>query len=255
MVDRVQVGARVDSEVYEEFKQYVKDEAGASGGSIGRELERAMKDRMEAEDSLSTIQKQLDRIEAKQDELIPDDTGGAPTSSSESLEREKLSDSNSSTETEGYGGRTEKKIQAIAADLPDDTKVKEYVVEAAIEDNAGTSFKTIQKYKRLLHRRGYAIQHPVSEDMYYTSPTPLVISLELGSGLSDEAYRSFVRTMRDFLGDNWYLEAIPEKTLRDWLIDGDGLRYDEVVDGVKMSSEEYAIENGIIDRDDGRSFQ
>jgi len=80
MGKQVQPGAKVDEETYERFRQFVQDNHGKTRGSLGDELERAMKQRMEdanGPDRLARIENDLATLKAQ---LADADTdGGAVT--------------------------------------------------------------------------------------------------------------------------------------------------------------------------------
>lgn len=54
---QVQVGARVDRETYDAFRQYVEDEHGSVRGNLGRELTQAMEEYLASQYGASQIQR------------------------------------------------------------------------------------------------------------------------------------------------------------------------------------------------------
>ena len=75
MSDRVQPGGRVDEQVYEKFKQFVRDRHGTTRGVLGEELEKAMRQRMNAErgnDQLTRIENDVATIKAQLAEIEAD---------------------------------------------------------------------------------------------------------------------------------------------------------------------------------------
>jgi len=81
MGDRIQPGARVDRELYEEFKRWVKKSRGDRRGTVGQELEKAMRDRINGSGP-ARQEERLDRIEQKVEAVIESttaDADGGPT--------------------------------------------------------------------------------------------------------------------------------------------------------------------------------
>jgi len=67
MAQRVQPGGRVNEEVYERFREFVKQQHGGVRGNLGRELEQAMCNRMDVangKDSMTRIENDVATIKA-----------------------------------------------------------------------------------------------------------------------------------------------------------------------------------------------
>lgn len=74
MGERIQPGGRVDKETYERFKEFVQSQHGSVRGNLGREMEKAMRDRINAatgpnaitriEDDVATIKAMIAEGEA-----------------------------------------------------------------------------------------------------------------------------------------------------------------------------------------------
>lgn len=82
MGNQVQPGAKVDEETYERFRQFVQDNHGKTRGSLGDELERAMKQRMEdanGPDRLARIENDLATLKAQLADAESDGGTAAPT--------------------------------------------------------------------------------------------------------------------------------------------------------------------------------
>lgn len=68
MADRVQPGGRVDEDVYERFREHVREEHGVVRGNMGRELEAAMRAYMDAShgnDQLTRIENDIATLKAR----------------------------------------------------------------------------------------------------------------------------------------------------------------------------------------------
>jgi len=110
-----------------------------------------------------------------------------------------------------YSQETEDKLQAIVADLPDETTMTEEMAETPIEDHAGGSFKTLKKYKRLLRKRGYVFEHPTKEGTVITGAKTLAIVCEQDHGIRPATVDRIVGEVADRLDNQrWYLEALPD---------------------------------------------
>lgn len=82
MGKQVQPGAKVDEETYKRFRQFVNDHHGKTRGSLGDELEKAMKQRMEdanGPDRLARIENDLATLKAQLADAESDGGTTAPT--------------------------------------------------------------------------------------------------------------------------------------------------------------------------------
>lgn len=82
MGKQVQPGAKVDEETYNRFRQFVRDHHGKTRGSLGDELERAMKQRMDdanGPDRLARIENDLATLKAQLADAESDGGTAAPT--------------------------------------------------------------------------------------------------------------------------------------------------------------------------------
>lgn len=241
MTDRVQPGGRIDPDIKEQFKEYVRENTGGNKGDYSRLLERALVEYMD-NDRGARIESKIDDVLDKLDEFEPT----PPTPSEEKSERERESATPSNDPLAGFNERTKSSITAIANDLPDDAKIKEYALETAIEKNAGTSPKTIKKYKNLLKKTGLAMPNPLpDEDLIYTGATRLALACENNDKITPAHIDSIVGQYADALGDNWYLDALPD----DYVTTSE-LKYDRVPG---FDSSEYRNRHGITI--DSKTFQ
>lgn len=85
MGKQVQPGAKVDEDVYDRFRQFVKDNHGKTRGSLGDELETAMKQRMadaNGPDRLARIENDIATVKAQLADGMSDGGATTPTPSS-----------------------------------------------------------------------------------------------------------------------------------------------------------------------------
>lgn len=241
MTDRVQPGGRIDPEIKRQFKEFVEETTGGNKGDYSRLLERALIEYMD-NDRSARIESKVDEVLDRLDEF--EDTPHPP--SQDSLERERQTATSSNPSSDTFNTRTEQAIGAIAADLPDGTAISESMIETAIEDNAGASFKTIKKYKRLLKKRGEAIPSPItSEEKWYTSQTSLALMCENTDDVTPHDIDVLIGQYEESLGSEWYLEALPN----DYMAHTE-LKYDR---HPELDSAPYRNENGL--EIDTKTFQ
>ncbi len=136
--ERVQVGARVDRDVYESFKGFTREHCGQVRGELGRMLENAMEEYMD-NDRHARIESRLDEVLARLDDL-------------------------DATHTHKHS-ETVAKVEQIAESLYglDRTVISNDDVRRAIEDTAGADDRTLEKYREQLKRRGLAYKHPTDK--------------------------------------------------------------------------------------------
>lgn len=205
MTDRVRIVGRIDPEIKKQFQEYVEETLGGKQGDQSRAMERALKEYMD-NDRAARIESKVDDVLDQLDEM----ESTPPPRSDESSERERQSTTSSNDPFSGFNNRTEEAVAAITADLPESTSITESMLETAIEDNAGASYKTIKKYKRLLRKRGLAIPSPLpEEDKWYTDQTPLVLACETNEQVTPHNIDVLVGEYEDVLDEQWYLEALP----------------------------------------------
>ena len=142
MSDRVPFQARLDEDVLDEFRSYVKEIHGKTHGTLGREAENAIRDYMnESPDR---------RVERKIDEAL-------------TLLREKEG-------TRTHMSTAAERAQKISRQIhrENDEAVRGDDVERVIEDIGGYDHRTISRYKDRLKRRGLLYEHPGEANLWYT---------------------------------------------------------------------------------------
>lgn len=188
----------IDAQLKERFKDDVKKRRGSVNGHFRTEVERALEEYLNATKGGDTHDR-LRRIENTLDDL------------SEQLDLDN-SQSDSDSRTDSVTKTTEKRVDKIMADIQDRAKqldtsrVREEDVEAAIERNAGTSYKTIQRYKRLLQNQKEIFAHPTVGDVFFVKATAFIASMEQ----SDEIPEHKKNEVAEKLGWNWWEENAPE---------------------------------------------
>ena len=169
MAQRVQPGGRVDEATYERFREFVKQQHGAVRGNLGRELEKAMRERMDVangRDSMTRIENDVATIKAMLADADADGGAVAPTPSEESDTRAR-------------------RITKPAANQPRQKKV-EYLVQEYCEeydcDNDGGA--VIENYAMSIVQDEYSFDDSIQDeyvteilaelrDMYDPEPHPV----------------------------------------------------------------------------------
>lgn len=150
----VQPGVRIDSRVWEQFRADVQDRRGSVRGHLRTELENAIREYVAASkggdmnDRLRRIENHLESIDEQVGGLSGDD------------ECKKTKDSGVSSTVKNRLEAIESQIEREAGDA---TKVHESVINQAIEDNAGSSRPTLERYKEMLEQRHIAHKWPIED--------------------------------------------------------------------------------------------
>jgi len=153
MSDRPKLNARVDKDVRDDFREFVKEKKGKVRGEFGRELERAMKEYMDR-DRYARIEEEQAAMNDKLDAALA-----------------ALADDGSHTHTASASPQTQTdKAQQIASIIREENNVVFPTddVEAAIRQVAGASDRTLRDYKQLLKTNGHAFEHPNSDSHVWT---------------------------------------------------------------------------------------
>jgi len=152
--NQTQPGVRIDSSVWEEFRQDVIERRGTARGHLSTELENAIRSYVDASKG-GDVNDRLRRIENQLDTLVSE--GGTD---SDGEERKKNKDSGFSSTVKNRLDAIEEQIEREAADAD---KVHESVINNAIEDIAGSSRPTLERYKEMLEQRHIAHEWPKEE--------------------------------------------------------------------------------------------
>lgn len=193
---KTQPGVEVSTELWNRFREDVTKRRGTVHGNLSHELESAIRaylDGSNGGDVTDELRRLREDVEAIRATLDRDETGS---------ERET-----------GISKTTENRIAAIMADVRqradelDSKRVREEDVEAAIERNAGTAYKTVQRYKKLLQNQRELFAHPDYEDVYFVEPTAFIAAIEQG------VPAEIARDVREAYGDPWWVENAPDGML------------------------------------------
>ena len=147
--DLTQPGTNISRKVWERFRQDVKERRGGVRGHLRSELENAINAYIQASEG-GDVNDRLRRLESQMGEVHSCVTD----------ERKKNKDSDVSQTVKNRLQSIESQIQR---EIGDADKAHVSVVNKAIEDNAGSSRPTLERYKEMLEQRHIAHEWP-SED-------------------------------------------------------------------------------------------
>ena len=148
MSDRPPFNVRIDKDVQDRFRKFVKETTGQVHGEMGRTAERALCEYMDQDRYArieSSLQEIIDHLEEK--EATPsDEPGHAHTAPSSPFER--------------LDPSLRRNIQATLAALEKGEVTKERF-ERAVHQAGKTDPRTVNKYRRLLESHGILLPHPL----------------------------------------------------------------------------------------------
>ena len=241
MGERRPLNARVDEEVIDDFREFTEESTGQIRGEMGRLVERALIEYMD-NDRAARIERKVDDLH----ELMED------TLSERDLERETKFGTSSNAVSEdtspsaSINQRTRDSINAIVAELPEDTVVSESLLESAIENHAGHAYKTLERYKTLLKNRGHILEHPLEPGQYVTSQKTFAIICENSEKITPPQLRDLIADRMELLGEEWYLDALPNELMKD----NQNMKVDQV-----MNTQAYREDHGLLDDSIDRGVQ
>lgn len=187
-----QPGVKINEKTWQDFRQYVLTRHDGIRGHLRSEVEKALTEWIRAYEGGDTYDR-LNRIESDVADI-----------------KAALSEGDSGGGNDSISKTTENRIDDIMADIQDradqlDTKrVHEDDIEAAIERNAGASWKTVQRYKKLLQNQRQIFPKPDDEDLYFVNAEAFVAYVE-GAVPTDDADE-----IADTYGFEWWQEQLPE---------------------------------------------
>jgi hypothetical protein len=196
---KVQPGVKVSETLWERFRQDVTKRRGTVHGNLSRELENAIEaylDGSKGGDMTDELRRLREEVETIRGAVLESGGSGGADSVSKT---------------------TENRIDEIMADIReradqlDSPRVREEDVEAAIERNAGASYKTIQRYKKLLQNQRAIFAHPTIEDVYFVRPAAFIACVEQGG--DGDLRASDAQEIRSAYGDEWWVENAPSGML------------------------------------------
>lgn len=250
--DKQKLGCYVDRDAYEDFVAFVIDKHGTKKGNLGRELSKAMESWSSGTD-VDALERRLASMEGRLDAM-------ADTLSRVDRERENDSSSGFGGSSDSYNARTERKVDAIEQALPEGTDVDDSIVEHVIEEHGGTARKTVKKYKRLLRNRGIAFPVPDEQSdpsdldvgSWVVGRQKFAMRLEANEAFSPDAVDRIVGEYDAYLGEDWYLEALPNA----WLENHETKLEKTGDSSAKKRIQDWRRVHGLLDQDDERrAFQ
>jgi len=244
MSDTTTINHEVDAATYRRFKQLLGQKHGSAHGRVAESLEEAMALYVEVHENgdtdlveeQSAVLAKLGNIEARLDSL-------------ETLERERHNPTAASTAS--VGTETEQKLSRMVNNLPDSSTVSETVIEAVIEDEGLSSYKTLKKYKRLMQNRGEIVEHPDETGTFFTSPRSFAIWCEQSPDVTPQRVDYLVGQHEEILGDGWYAEALPS----DFKTDKEGWLNTKYAQAVANGAHELTERYVDGEQDHNRTFQ
>ena len=249
--DTTTINHEVASGTYRRFKQLIREKHGSTHGHIAPTIEEAMElyVQIHEEDGPtpeiteeSKVLSKLGKIEARLSQLESGERGTVSNQASDN-----------SPGPMQVGSEVEKKLRTVINNLPEETTITESMLEAVIEDHAGTAYKTKRKYKRLLTRRGHVLNHPapaMEDSKFITSPKTFAVICEESDEVTPRRVDYLVGEWEDALGEGWYVDALPEG-----LVTGNRtLKYEQ---GIEGGADELEARRRELTAQDGadRTFQ
>lgn len=158
MGKQVQPGAKVDEETYERFRQFVRDSHGKTRGSLGDELELAMKQRMEdanGPDRLARIENDLATLKAQLADAESDGGTATPTPRAEPNTHAR------DTEKPAANQPRDEKYRYLIGELfsgerpesPSGGQLAPRTIRSVVEDNYDIDSSIVDEYVEGIQRR------------------------------------------------------------------------------------------------------
>ena len=186
--ETTQPGTLISKALWEQFRKDVKDRHGVVRGHLKHELETAIKEYINASEGGDTHDR-LRRIENRLDDVA------AVVES----ERKKNKDSDVSETVKNRLQSIESQIQR---EIGDADKAHVSVVNKAIEDNAGSSRPTLDRYKEMLEQRHIAHEWPSDDsDTWWFDSEKFVTVVDQQFGYHE---------MTERYGSEWYDSMLDE---------------------------------------------
>lgn len=205
--DNVQIGPRIDPQVWSDFKDFVEAKHGKTSGVTSEEVEAALKRHM-GESELQQVDERLHRIESELG-IQP------PQSDSPTGERERVSNGSVSNGSDPsapkqhnqLNPRTQDRVDEILSELPG--RFTSDQLDAAIENVAGASYKTKKKYRNLLLDRTLIVPAGWSDDdEYYQDRSKFAVAAV--AAVETEQLHGLYDKLAPKWGDDWLDNALPD---------------------------------------------
>ena len=161
-----QIGVRVDKQLWKQFRQDVMERRGAVRGHLKTEVNNALRSYIQAtkggdlDDRVIRLENSVEEIATGIDTLV------------DAKKRKKTKDSDVSSTTQNRLKRIQERLDREAGDA---TKVHESIVHNAIEDIAGASRPTLNRYKEMMESRHIAHKWPKTDsDIWFVDTDKFV---------------------------------------------------------------------------------
>lgn len=188
--DSKQIGVRLDSGVWQAFRQDVKERHGTVRGQLKPEVENALQEYMDASHG-GDVSDRLTRLEEQMNRIVS------------LIENQQVKKQNSDV-SNTVENRVDKIVETVESEADGAPRVHDSVVEMAIKQHAGQSDPTIAKYKELIQERGVAYEDPRSDSSYYYLNAPQYC-LAVNEMVQDRE-----------ISQNDYLDIVEGTFSRDW---------------------------------------
>jgi len=188
-----QPGTMLNRSLWEEFRQDVKERHGIVRGHLRHELENAIREYINASeggdthDRLRRLENNMEHVTRQVDTLVDDS------------KQKKNKDSGVSQTVKNRLADIESQIQR---EIGDADKAHVSVVNKAIEDNAGSSRPTLERYKEMLEQRHIAHEWPSDDsDTWWFDSEKFVRVVDQQFGYHE---------MTERYGSEWYDSMLDE---------------------------------------------
>lgn len=190
MGNRVQPGGRVDEQTYERFREWVRSQHGSVRNHLGKELEIAMKERMNAEngaDQITRIENDVATVKAMLAEAESDGGATLPTPDTDSDTRPRQ------TEKPSANQPVSDKVDYLITVLMDDPAmsmdkggIATKALRNTIKDEYGFKDETVDDIQENILNRLDAVQHPKYDAQYIWGERIPEVRDEIQENVSDE---------------------------------------------------------------------
>lgn len=189
----VQIGPRIDKQLWTEFKEFVEEKHGKTSGVTAVEVEKALR-RHVGEDPLQQVDERLRTLESKVGADSSDSVGTRETVSNDPANGQ-------------LNARTQNRVDAILDQLP--ARFDSDQLDAAIENVAGSSYKTINRYREILTKRNKVVQAPWNDaETFYQDRR--MFSIAAVENLDQGDLYNLQDRLAVHWGDNWLTTSLPD---------------------------------------------
>jgi hypothetical protein len=207
---RVPLNVRVDEEVRDAFRKFVKEKKGRIRNEMGRQTEKALKEYMD-QDRLSRVETRLRDIEDGQQKIV-DILEGNSGSSSQTGHSHAHKDDHL-TCLNDLEPQTRKGIEETIDNLPD--KVNKDDLERAVHLAGRTDDRTVEKYRKVLESHGFLLpppDNPTAEGRWIHSLTKFALICEQNDAITVDDLERLVDELEQTtrFSKKAYRDALPD---------------------------------------------